>query len=95
MSAPTVATFRQYVDAKHRAAASRHELPLAEVARELPASGFTQEWRDYVVHSFNDGATIPTRLWRTFDEGLRYRVLRTTRALRDDTLTRGLVSAIR
>lgn len=86
-----VLTFRQYVDAARRAAATRYELPLAEIARELPEHRYVQEWRDYVVRAFNDGATIPTRLWRTFDEGLRYRVLRSTRALRDNDLTRELV----
>ena len=53
-----------------------------------------REWRDYVVHSFNDGEDIPTRLWRSMDEGLRYRVLRTPRALKDDALTRKLTDSI-
>lgn len=86
-----VLTFRRYVNASQQALASKHGLSLAEVRRESPESQYTQEWRDYVVRYFNDGATIPTRLWRTFDEGLRYRVLRSTRALRDDQLTRKLV----
>lgn len=91
---PTVATFRQYVDTKHRAAAARHNLPLTEVAQELPESIYTQEWRDYVVHAFTNGATIPTRLWRSLDDDLRHRVLHSPRALRDDALTHQLLAAI-
>lgn len=87
----TVLTFRQYVDSARKALATKYDLPMAEVTRESPDSQYTQEWRDYVVHTFNGGATIPTRMWRTLDEGLRYRVLRSPRALRDDELTRKLV----
>lgn len=86
----TVLTFRQYVDSARKALAVKYDLPMAEVTRESPDSRYAQEWRDYVVRTFNDGATIPTRMWRTLDEGLRYRVLRSPRALRDDALTREL-----
>lgn len=89
----TVLTFRQYVEAARRALAAKYDLSMAEVARESPDSRYTQEWRDHVVQTFNEGATIPTRLWRALDEGLRYRVLRSPRALRDDKLTRALVQA--
>lgn len=87
----TVLTFRQYVDSARQALVAKYELPLAEIARESPDSQYTQEWRDYVVRAFNAGATIPTRMWRTLDEGLHYRVLRSTRALRDNELTRELM----
>lgn len=89
----TVRTFRQYVDAARHRLAAKYDLPMAEAVRESPESWYTQEWRDYVVHAFNEGATIPTRMWRTLDEGLRYRVLRSPRALRDNELTRTLVQA--
>lgn len=89
----TVLTFRQYVNAARHALAAKYDLPMAEATRESPDSRYTQEWRDYVVRAFNEGATIPTRMWRTLDEGLRYRVLRSPRALRDNKLTRTLVQA--
>lgn len=91
--AMTVPTFRQYVDIQHRAAAARHGITLTEAATELPESIYRAEWRTHVVTLFNDGATLPTRLWRTFDEGLRYRILRSPRALRDDALTHALRAA--
>lgn len=83
-------TFRQYVEDIHRHAASRHSISLAEARRELPDAGFRADWRDYIVKEFNQGATLSTRLWRSLDEGLQYRVLRTPRALRDNELTRRL-----
>lgn len=88
--APKVLTFAQYVEAKHRAAAARHSLTLAEVRRELPAEQYRADWRDHVVTSFDQGGDIPPRLWNTFDEGLQYRVLRSPRALRDHALTHEL-----
>ena len=53
------------------------------------------EWRDYVVRSFAAGDDMPLRLWRSLDESLQYRILRTPRALRDDTLTHTLRSALK
>ena len=47
-------------------------------------------WRDYVVRSFAAGEDMPLRLWGTLDDSLQYRVLRTSRALRDDNLTHTL-----
>ena len=86
-----IPTFRQYVDNRRRLAAAKYGITLAEAARELPDSRYRSEWRELVVKLFEDGnADMPTRLWRSLDEGLRYRVLRTSRALRDDELTRHL-----
>lgn len=85
-----IKTFRQYVDEARRDAAIRYDISLAEAERELPEHRYTSEWRDYVIRTFNEGADIPTALWRSLDEGLQYRVLRSTRALRDDALTHNL-----
>lgn len=90
MTTPTIPTFRQYVDGKRREAAARHGIPLTEAAAELPETIYRADWRAHVVQRFNDGDHLPTRLWRTLDEGLRYRILRSHRALRDDALTRQL-----
>lgn len=90
-SAPRIKTFRQYVDEERRDAASRYDITLVEAIRELPEHRYVAEWRDYVVKTFNEGSDIPTALWRSLDEGLQYRVLRSTRALRDNTLTGQLI----
>lgn len=89
-----IKTFKQYVAGKHEKAAERHGISVAEARRELPEEMFWSEWRDYVVDMFDSGVTMTTRMWRTLDEGLQYRVLRTRRALRDDMLTRSLVNKI-
>ena len=86
----TIKTFRQYVEESRREAARKHDISLAEAARELPESRFSSEWRDYAVNMFNAGHDIPTRLWRSMDEGLQYRVLRSKRALQDDAITHEL-----
>lgn len=86
----TIPTFRQYVDRAHDVAIAKYGITRVEARQELPDSRYSQEWRDLVVRAFNDGATMPTRLWRSMDEGLRYRVLRSSRALRDNSLTRSL-----
>lgn len=88
---PRIKTFRQYVEEERRDAAGRYDITLAEAARELPEHRYVNEWRDYVVKTFNEGSNIPTALWRSLDEGLQYRVLRSTRALRDNTLTGQLI----
>lgn len=90
-----VPTFRQYVNAIHREAAVSCGLSVAEVSRDLPESMYHDEWLDHVVRSFDGGATITTRLWRSLSEGMQYRLLRSTRALRDEALTRELVSSSR
>ena len=55
----------------------------------------TIDWRDYVVRSFAAGEDMPLRLWRTLDDSLQYRVLRTPRALRDDNLTHTLRASLK
>lgn len=87
-----VPTFKQYVKQIHRKASLRHGITLLEARRELPASNYWADWRAEVVTLFNEGAGIPTKLWRSFDETLQRRILRTPRALRDDELTRELRS---
>ena len=90
MTVPKIKTFLQYVEEARRDAAQRHNVTLAEATRELSEHHYECEWRDHVVRTFNDGGTIPTALWRSFDEGLQYRILRSPRALRNDALTHDL-----
>lgn len=90
MTAPKIKTFRQYVEDARKSAARRHGITLAEAVRELPEHRYAAEWRDHVVSAFTEGADIPTALWRSLDEGLQYRILRSPRALRDDALTHDL-----
>lgn len=91
----TILTFKQYVDVMHRNAMASHDgLTLSGARRELPAMMYWREWRDYVVVSFDNGAHLTTRLWRSFDDALQWRVLRTHRALRDDNLTRSLRNGV-
>ena len=52
----------------------------------------TIDWRDYVVRSFAAGEDMPLRLWRT---SLQYRILRTSRALRDDNITHTLRASLK
>lgn len=87
-------TFKQFAAEKRKAAAAKYGLTMAEVCEEMPDSVFRADWRDSVVAGFNAGEDIPTRLWREFDEGLRYRILRSPRALKDDALTRSLRSKL-
>lgn len=88
-------TFKQYVREIYASQSERHGISVAEAMRETPEAVYSGEWREHIVKSFNDGEDIPTRMWRSFDEGLRYRVLRSPRALRDDDLTRELKAKIR
>lgn len=81
-------TFRQFVAEKRRAASEKYDLSAAEAAQELPESQFNAEYRDYLKKSFDQGADIPARHWNTLDEGLQRNLLRTPRALKDDSLTR-------
>lgn len=87
---PRIKTFRQYVEDARDSAARKHGITKAEAARELPDHRYEAEWRDHVVKAFNEGGDIPTALWRSLDEGLQYRILRSPRALRDDALTHDL-----
>lgn len=89
-----VQTFKQFVAERRRETAERHGVSVAKATREMSESVYTNQWRDYLVRAFNDGALISTRLWRSLDEGLQYRVLRSPRALRDDDLTRALRGAL-
>lgn len=86
-----IPTFRQYLDRERRSIAAHNSIPIAEVARSMPQFAFFNDWRDHIVRSFEHGATLPTRLWRGLDEPLRYRILRTHRALSDDRLTSTLL----
>ena len=80
-------TFNQFVDMHHRYVSAKYGISLAETARECPAHIYVADWEDYILHEFNAGEDIPTRLWRALPERLQRRVLRSRRALRDDALT--------
>lgn len=85
-----IKTFNQYVDEKHREIAQKYNISLAEAGREMPRTIYQAQWRDYVVASFLAGLDIPTYLWRSMDKALQDRILRSSRALRSDSLTREL-----
>lgn len=87
-----VLTLNQYMDRLHRDAAARHDIPIAEAARELPTEAWRGEWEKYVYKAFGDGADISTTLWRSFDWRTQRALLRTTRALRNPEVTRALVA---
>ena len=87
-----IMTLRQYTDSEDRRAAEHFDVPLAEVRTSIPRRRRELEWREYVLAEFSHGATITTRIWRAIDPDLRRRILRTPRALRDDALTRDLLS---
>ena len=90
MTVPKIKTFRQYVEEARRNAMSKYGITMAVAVRELSENIYAAKWRNHVVSTFNDGADIPTALWRSLDEGLQYRILRSPRALRDDALTHNL-----
>lgn len=90
MTMKRIKTFRQYARERRQEVARKNEMSFAEVEREMPDSAYAADWRDYVVSAFNAGAEMPTSLWRTLDEGLQYRLLRSSRALKDNALTRKL-----
>ena len=83
-------TFKQYVDLQHRYISAKYDISLAEAERECPAHVYAADWEDYILHEFNAGEDIPTRLWRSLPERLQRRVLRSHRALSDDAVTRDL-----
>ena len=90
--ADTIMTLKQYTDAEDRATAKYFNVTIAEVRQETPRRRREIEWREYVIKAFDQGGTITTRLWRAMDESLQRRILRRPRALRDDALTRDLLS---
>ena len=81
-----ILTLKQYLIAKY--VCSRKEASAANHSTAI-------DWRDYVVRSFAAGEDMPLRLWRSLDDSLQYRVLRTSRALRDDNLTHTLRAALK
>ena len=83
-------TFNQFVDMHHRRVAGKYGISLVEAERECPAHIYVADWEDYLLSEFNAGEDIPTRLWRSLPERLQRRVLRSRRALRDDSVTRDL-----
>ena len=83
-------TFNQFVDLQHRYIAAKYGISLAETERECPAHIYAADWEDHILHEFNAGEDMPTRLWRSLPERLQRRVLRSRRALRDDALTHDL-----
>lgn len=87
-----ILTFRQFVSERHVETAARQKMSVTQVRSEMPDFIYQNKWRDEVVKQFNNGAIISKRLWRTLDEGLRYRLMRSTRALRDDALTHEMLN---
>ena len=88
-------TFKQFVSEQHLSAMRKHDLTAAEAREELPKHIYWVEWRDYVVKSFNAGQEIPTKLWRSLDEGLQHRILRSPRALKSNEVTAALKAKLK
>lgn len=82
-----IKTFEQYMKRIHTRACTKYGINMATARYELPAELSRYEWRDYVVHAFNDGTTITPKVWRSLDDRTQCRVMRTRRAMRDDELT--------
>lgn len=82
-----ILTLAQYADREQRSVAAHCKVTLAEVVGLYPRSHYVSEWASYTEKAFNDGGEFATGLWRSLDERHRYRILRSTRALRDDALT--------
>lgn len=85
-----IKTLAQYVDSFHKAACTKYSIDMATARYELPAELFHYEYRDYVVHAFNDGANMTPNVWRSLDDRTQYRVMHTQRAMRGDELTQTL-----
>lgn len=92
MTDEKILTLKQYKDRHCRYLADKYNISFAKAQREYPEAYYRMEYRDYVVESFDNGCDIPTRLWHSFDDGLQYRILRSSRALRDNELTHKLAS---
>ena len=74
----------------HERACDKYGIDMVTARYELPAELSSYDWRDYVVHAFNDGATITPKVWRSLDDRTQYRVMHTQRAMCDDKLTQTL-----
>lgn len=85
-----IKTLKQYVDSFHKEACTKYGIDMATARYELPAELFRHEYRDYVVHEFNNGATMTPKVWLVLDDRTQYRVTHTRRAMRGDELTQTL-----
>lgn len=89
---PAILTFRQFATRERLALVAKYDVPLTEVFSLYPDSYYASEWLNvHVVKGFEAGANISRPVWRTLTWEQQQRVLRTHRALRDDTLTRELM----
>lgn len=85
-----IKTLKQYMKRIYTRACTKYGINMVTARYELPAELFCYEYRDYVVHAFNDGATMTPSVWRSLDDRTQYRVMHTRRAMRDDELTQTL-----
>ena len=88
-----ILTLKQYLTEHENYLIAKHGCSRKESSAANHSTAIA--WRDYVVRSFAAGEDMPLRLWRTLDDSLQYRVLRTYRALRDDNLTHTLRAALK
>ena len=88
-----ILTLKQYLTEHENYLIAKHGCSRKEASAANQTIAF--EWREYVVRSFAAGDDLPLRLWRALDDSLQNRVLRTSRALRDDNLTRTLRSSLK
>ena len=89
----TILTLKQYLTEHENYLIAKHSCSRKEASAANHT--VTIDWRDYVVRSFAAGEDMPLRLWRTLDDSLQYRVLQTSRALRDDNLTHTLRASLK
>ena len=83
-----ILTLAQFADREQRAAAANCNVTLAEVLRCYPREHYSRDWTEYTEKAFDAGGEFATRAWRALPDWHRRRILRSTRALRDDDLTR-------
>ena len=85
-----IKTLKQYMKRIYTRVCDKYGIDMGTARYELPAELSRYDWRDYVVHAFNDGATMTPKVWRSLDDRTQYRVMHTQRAMRDDELTHTL-----
>lgn len=82
-----IVSLANYTKAKQADLLKKYPNEGKEIRRSHTKDYYNQEWRDEVVKAFNNGADIHPNLYRHMDNALKYRILRTPRALRSDEVT--------
>jgi hypothetical protein len=89
----TVLTYRQWTEAYDDYHANKYpDATSADRADTGALNANHHAWLNAIVAAYDDGAHIPTRILRTLDPGMLYRLGRTTRALRSAAALRDLTA---